>query len=159
MSYLSGKNLLPHVYKVSVAQSIICRNWCILFIDGLCSSRSRKSDASHLQSDPIVPELEGIIHIINKESSCSVIPPRFEVVTRLTRTNELDGLPFNIGAWNGDIVTVESNGETSGSGLMESHSSHTGQNGLLLVQILRLVEEEVGSQLLVLVAREVGLND
>jgi hypothetical protein len=81
------------------------------------------------------------------------------VVTGLTSANELNGLPFNIGPWNGDIVTVESDGETSGSGTVKSHSSRTGQNALLIIQILRLVKEEIGSQLLVLVAREVGLDD
>jgi hypothetical protein len=68
-------------------------------------------------------------------------------------------LPFNIRAWNGDIVPVESDGEMSGSGMVESHSICTGQNGLLLIRILGLIEEEVGGQLLVLVAREVSLDD
>jgi hypothetical protein len=80
-------------------------------------------------------------------------------VTRPTSVNGLDRLPFNIVAWNGDIVPVESDGETSGPGMVESHSSRTGRNGLLLVQILGLVEEEVGGQLLVLVTRKVSLDD
>jgi hypothetical protein len=46
-----------------------------------------------------------------------------------------------------------------GSGMVESHSICTGQNGLLLIRILGLIEEEVGGQLLVLVTREVSLDD
>jgi hypothetical protein len=69
------------------------------------------------------------------------------------------GLPFDIRAWYRDIVRMPSDARDTESGMVESHIGRTEQNGLLLIQILGLVEEEVGGQLLVLVARKVRLDD
>jgi len=64
---------------------------------------------------------------------------------------------FNNSSWNGDIDMVAVDQEYAGTLLVGSHSGRTGKNTLLL--LIGLVEEEVGSQLLVLVARKVGLDD
>jgi hypothetical protein len=59
----------------------------------------------------------------------------------------------------GDIVTIASDGNRVKSGMELLHNGRTGHKSLLLVWILRLIEEEVGGQLLVLVACKVSLND
>lgn len=65
----------------------------------------------------------------------------------------------HIGEYDGDITTMASDGFVVVSGMARSHGGCTGHGALLLFWILGLIEEEVGCQLLVLVAREVGLDD
>ena len=65
----------------------------------------------------------------------------------------------NIWMWNGDIAMVASDGDMAKSSMVVSHSGRTKGHHLLVTIIVGLVEEEVGGQLLVLVARKVGLDD
>lgn len=81
-------------------------------------------------------------------------------VTRLQIPDEsVDSRALSSTKKDGGIVTIASDGDMSELGMALLHDGRTDHRGLLLLWILGLIEEEVGGQLLILVACEVSLNN